>query len=55
MDVYQIVNEIMQNNLEVEVYNILHDMIMKSYDRKIIECREKEIIIKNFNPKITGV
>lgn len=37
----QILADIKENDLEVPIYNILHDTILKSYEKEIKENNEK--------------
>jgi len=50
--VNDILTDIMDNNLEVEIYKILHNMILKSYDRVVDENRDNKAklnVIKKIN------
>lgn len=39
-NINKILADIMDNNLEVEVYRILHTMILKSYEKTVSENKE---------------
>jgi hypothetical protein len=45
-EINQIIAEITDNNLEVEVYKILHNMILESYEKELNYSMEQSASLK---------